>query len=192
MKRVDYNTVKWEDIVYYDETSPTFLRWKVERRVGKGGCTVKMATGDVAGTVALLRYSSIRLFGNAYMNHRIIWVLFHGWVDPEIQIDHIDGNVDNNKIDNLRLVSHSANNRNSAIRCNNTTGITGVALHNDRGSRYYYTAQWYTIDGKLKKKYFSISNLGETEAFRLACEYRKKMIEELNSLGAGYSERHGT
>jgi hypothetical protein len=36
-------------------------------------------------------------------------------------------------------------------------------------------------------KSFPIDDHGETEAFRLACEYRKQMIEKLNSEGAGYS-----
>jgi hypothetical protein len=39
---------------------------------------------------------------------------------------------------------------------------------------------------------FSISKLGNDEAFRQACEYRAKMIAELNEQGANYTERHGT
>lgn len=31
----------------------------------------------------------------------------------------------------------------------------------------------------------------KNEAFRLACDYRVRMIEELNSDGAGYTEHHG-
>lgn len=40
-------------------------------------------------------------------------------------------------------------------------------------------------------KTFSISKYGEKESFRLACEYRSKMIESLNANGAGYASTHG-
>jgi hypothetical protein len=32
---------------------------------------------------------------------------------------------------------------------------------------------------------------GNDFAFELACNYRDKMIEDLNKAGAGYTERHG-
>lgn len=148
--------------------------------------------GQVAGSFDHYGYSTTKLFGKVYKNHRIIWLLFNDWVDSELQIDHIDGDVGNNNVNNIRLVSRTVNNRNGALQCNNTTGITGVCPRIDVNGRYYYTANWTTVNGKRKQKSFSILKLGESEAFRLACEYREKMIEELNSQGAGYTERHGT
>jgi len=192
MKRIDYNAINWGDWVYYDETSPTFLRWKVERRCGRYNSVLKVASGDIAGAISHGRYSATSLFDRRYLNHRIIWVLFHGWIDPEPHIDHIDGDVDNNKIENLRLATNRVNGRNCVIRCTNTTGITGIFLSNGSSGYYYYVAHWVGIDGKQKQKRFSILKLGEAEALRLSCEYRKRMIEELNEQGAGYTERHGT
>lgn len=60
------------------------------------------------------------------------------------------------------------------------------------GRYHYYVAHWCDIDGEYQGKYFSIDKLGESEAFRLACEYRQQRIEELNAQGAGYTARHGT
>jgi len=42
------------------------------------------------------------------MGHRIAWYLYYGEL-PENQIDHIDGNRTNNKIDNLRDVTSQQN-----------------------------------------------------------------------------------
>lgn len=188
----DYNAIKWNDFVYYDETSPTFLRWKIERRSGKGGIRLMKAVGEVAGYMNGDGYLSTKLFGSLYKNHRIVWCLFHNHIDHKLQIDHIDGDRGNNKIENLRLVTRTVNNRNSTVSRNNTTGVTGVSLMSNNDGNFYYTAHWQNLDGGFKQKYFSIDKLGETEAFRLACEYRTRMIKELNEQGAGYTERHGT
>lgn len=78
----------------------------------------------------------------------------------------------------------------------NQSGVTGVKLqeNTDRKGQpyYYYVAFWRNLDGTESHKCFSVSKIGDSEAFRLACEYRAKMIEELNAQGAGYTERHGT
>jgi hypothetical protein len=50
-----------------------------------------------------------------------------------LEIDHIDGNPSNNKLDNLRDVSHSVNlqNRKSATR-KNKTGFLGVVKRKNK------------------------------------------------------------
>lgn len=59
--------------------------------------------------------------------HRLAWCLYYGeWPPSDMQIDHKDGNRSNNRIENLRLISHSGNCQNSALRCDNTSGYTGV------------------------------------------------------------------
>jgi hypothetical protein len=40
-------------------------------------------------------------------------------------------------------------------------------------------------------KKFSVKKLGLLPAFKAAVECRRKMIEELNGQGAGYTENHG-
>lgn len=77
--------------------------------------------------------------------------------------------------------------RNVRKRRNNTSGVTGVAY--DTKSRAW-CACWYW-GGRQKKKSFSVEKYGEEDAFWLACEYRDGMIEKLNALGAGYTEKHG-
>lgn len=60
-----------------------------------------------------------------YRAHRIIWKMVYG-VDPSGQIDHIDGNPQNNRLSNLRDVPNEVNSRNRAMVPHNTSGVTGV------------------------------------------------------------------
>ena len=62
-----------------------------------------------------------------YKTHRLVWALHYGeWLGPGIQIDHIDGNQKNNKIDNLRAVSALQNCRNKKLSVVCKSGISGV------------------------------------------------------------------
>lgn len=182
----DCNEIEWDKWVYYDEASPTFLRWKVDRYGGKG--SIIKVSGSPAGGITKYGYTRTKLFGSIYFNHRIIWTMLKGTITGGVQVDHIDGCRSNNIIDNLRLVSPSVNSRNMSSNGHNSSGVVGVRLRKDG----YYSARWNDLNGKQKEKLFSISKLGEVVAFELAREYRKQIIEELNDLGAGYTERHGT
>lgn len=62
MKKLDYNAIKWEDLVYYDETSPTFLRWKVERRGGAHRQVLHKRVGDIAGSTKKKKGTLLLLF----------------------------------------------------------------------------------------------------------------------------------
>lgn len=101
-KDIDYGTVN--KYFYYDETSPSFLRWKVTRGNKKAG--------DIAGCINNNGYYTVGYDYGVYSVHRIIWVLFHGEIDSALLVDHIDNNRLNNNIKNLRLVDHMQNNNN--------------------------------------------------------------------------------
>lgn len=49
------------------------------------------------------------------------------------EIDHIDGNPANNRIDNLRSATHAQNLANTKRRRDNTSGYKGVRLHKSSG-----------------------------------------------------------
>ena len=65
--------------------------------------------------------------------HLAVWAWHHGRL-PKGQIDHIDGNERNNRIENLREVSGHENRMNSLYewRPNPVTGLPGVSF--DKGS----------------------------------------------------------
>ncbi len=130
---------------------------------------------------------------------RVIYQMTHGDLTAEHEVDHIDTNKLNNDIDNLRKVLQGVNKRNKKKHHNRQGDTTGVCLNkkshpfpNNHKVTEYYVARWYDLLGVLQVKHFNISKLGKEEAFKLACEYRAKMIEELNLQGAEYSLGHGT
>jgi hypothetical protein len=57
--------------------------------------------------------------------HRVAWLLHYGeW--PKGDIDHINGTKTDNRIANLRDVTHEENLHNSPRRSTNKSGVTGV------------------------------------------------------------------
>ena len=52
-------------------------------------------------------YRQVSLFGKMYREHQLIWCLLKG--DWPTLIDHIDGTRQNNKIENLQVLSHRDN-----------------------------------------------------------------------------------
>ena len=187
-------SIDFDSMVYYDETSPSFIRHKTDKRYGNGKTLVKRFKGDMAGNLSKNGYYFYSISGlGTFPVHRIIWKLLHKEDIPiGYVIDHIDGNKLNNKITNLRLVTKSENARNASFYKNNTTGVVGVYLDKKNKDSFYWKACWMELDGKQKTKSFSINKFGYEYAKEMAIRYRKEQIDRLNEQGAGYSERHGT
>lgn len=193
-KRLNYNLVDWSEYFEYSESSKTGLIW----RYGNNCLNQNLRSdkGDPAGVALYYKSGKPRAFqvfvkGKNYLVHRIIWCLIHGEISDNLEIDHIDGNGFNNMLWNLRLVEKSLNTRNCSLRKDSVTGRTGVYKMENGGGNTYYVATWYE-NNKQKSKYFNIEKLGETNALSLATEFRRLRIEELNQIGMGYTERHGT
>ena len=62
--------------------------------------------------------------GHKVSCHRIIFFMFNGYL-PEY-VDHIDGNLENNRIENLREATICQNMQNCKLSIANKTGIKGV------------------------------------------------------------------
>ena len=98
-----------------------------------GVLTWKVATsrcikvGDRAGSVEGDGRVRINIKYNRYRAHRIIFLMFKGYL-PEF-IDHIDGDNTNNKIENLRECTKSENSWNAKLAKTNKSGVKGVYQH---------------------------------------------------------------
>jgi hypothetical protein len=57
-------------------------------------------------------YRRVKFNGRKYFEHRVCWALFYGvWPSPEMVVDHIDENKQNNRITNLQQVTSTQNTR---------------------------------------------------------------------------------
>lgn len=77
------------------------------------GLLISKKTGTIYCNLDRDGYIRVRISGKEYRAHRIIWEM-HNYEIPEgMLVDHIDRDVYNNRIENLRLVTRQQNNANS-------------------------------------------------------------------------------
>lgn len=108
----------------YNPETGNFVWLKAKRRV---------LVGRRAGTPSVPNgHLNIGVQGQRIGAHRLAWA-FHTGQFPKGEIDHIDGNPQNNAIGNLRDVTHAQNMLNLRTYKNNTSGFKGVSLHRQSG-----------------------------------------------------------
>ncbi len=132
----------YSQVLAYDPASPSGLRWVIDQsRVGK-------VAGDVAGGRRPSGYYSVGVSGRRVQAHVIVWELHNGPVPDGYELDHKDRNRGNNRIENLRLVTHAQNMQNISYHADAAHPVRGLDWHKAsqswRGRRM--------IDGKTKYK----------------------------------------
>lgn len=94
--------------------------WKISN-------TNAIKVGQEIGTENARGYKRVSIDGNTYAVHRVIWIMFYGELSKETQIDHINGDAADNRIENLRLANNSQNSCNRRMKPNNS-GIKNVSF----------------------------------------------------------------
>lgn len=176
----DIDRDKLIEIVKYDETSPTCLRF-----IKSSGPRAKV--GNPAGTltydaIGRPRRATVQVMNTNTACSRIIWVLHNGNIPNGFIIDHVDGNPHNNKISNLRCISLKENalNRKQKI---------GKQLPNGIYKRWNAIIA-VGVNGNDKfTASFSIKLYGYAEALSLAKAWRLAKLKEFELIDL-YSERH--
>ena len=90
-----------------------------------------------------------------YLEHRLIFLWHNGWLPKEV--DHIDANRLNNKIENLRMATKSQNQQNKPIQINNTSGAKNVR---------YKDGKWQ-VDIKVNRKPIYIGRFADLELAKI-------------------------
>lgn len=119
-----------------DELTSDRLKELVSYNPDTGVFTRKIRTsnrinlGSTAGHIRKDGYVGIKIDGRAEKCHRLAWLYVYGcW--PENEIDHINGDPSDNRIANLRDISHAHNTQNTRKpRSDNTSGFLGVHAWN--------------------------------------------------------------
>lgn len=109
--------------------------------------------------------------------HHIIWALHTGmW--PQVQINHINGDPSDNRIENLREATQHDVTRNQSLHRDNNSGQSGVFQRKDTG-------KWVARIGSEGSDDYQYLG-GNFESFADATAARQKAESEL-----GYHENHG-
>lgn len=92
----------------------------------------KYQTKDIyAGSPSVGNYRRTQIKKKRYSNHRIIWTMYFGDIPTGMEIDHINGDTLDNRICNLRLVTHLENMNNRKLHKNNKSGTAGVCWNKE-------------------------------------------------------------
>ena len=129
------------ELLSYDPETGHFTRL-----VSAGG----VAKGSLAGCVMVRGDRTVSINKKRIKEHRLAWLFMTGdW--PKEEIDHIDGNPQNNRFSNLREATSAQNKQNRHIaRKDNLHGLIGVCKH---GASKDGSPVWRAriqVDGKCK------------------------------------------
>ena len=123
--------------------------------------------GMPAGSVNRDGYRRIKINYKLYAVHRLVWVM-HG-NDPVPFVDHINGDVLDNRIENLRAATHSQNCMNRRVRFDSKSGVKGVTWKKNK---------WYTCVILDYKRHSAGSFDNKEEAIAALDNLRKELHGE--------------
>jgi len=123
MAKVNLTAERMRELLHYDPETGRISN-RVSRHLAPAGLTSGFVGGD--------GYRHIKVSGIRYSAHRIAWLMTYGdW--PVHEIDHCNGVKDDNRLCNLRDVTHQTNVQNlRSATSSSSTGRLGVGPKHGR------------------------------------------------------------
>ena len=112
--------MNWAELFTYDSKTGE-IRNKVKRNA-------RSKEGAQVGWVNSEGYLVTTINQRKFRVHRIIWEMHHGQIPEGLEIDHINRNRRDNRIENLRLANRHEQNLNLSRR-QSDSGVTGVVFN---------------------------------------------------------------
>ena len=109
-------------------------------------------------------YIQTTIKGKNFKNHRLIFMMHYGRL-PE-RIDHINGNVSDNRIENLREATQTENMCNRKVSKTNKSGVKNVSWNNH--------AQSWRIDLQVSGKAYCFGYFKDLEAAELVAHLARE------------------
>ena len=101
-------------------------------------------------------YLIIKVKSKQFKAHRIVWLLNYGHF-PKSELDHINRNKLDNRIENLRESNRTQQNRNKDKKVNKETGEIGIYIDKTKGLKKKYatkinnkTYRFYTLQEAIE------------------------------------------
>jgi hypothetical protein len=91
----------------------------------------------------------------------MVWEAYNGLKPKGFDVDHINGDKTDDRLENLRLVTHSQNLKAYARRINKSTKYRGVSI-----DREWIRVTWVDANGKLRSKMRGFKTPEEAARFR--------------------------
>ena len=158
----------------YDRESGV-LYWRIRNRTTTRH---KYVAGTYRGAKDGYRQVSIK--GKHYMEHRIIMMLCFGHTPENAEIDHINHIRNDNRLFNLRFVTHGENMRNKSVSSKSTTGVTGVC--------FYKRLQKYMAQIKVNREFIHLGYFDTLEEAAAARAEANLKFNFNNNHGKGRAE----
>lgn len=103
VKKIELTQEQLKEIFVYS-VEEGVLKWKTRPRHS----SIKI--GDTAGSLSKSAgYFTVMYNNQGYQVHRLIWIYVYGGIPDGQQVEHIDGDKENNRASNLRLYTPAEN-----------------------------------------------------------------------------------
>ena len=123
-------------LYYFDYDEQGNLYWKYINENCRNG---KAILGSIASSFnKSTGYFQVRIEGKSYLQHRILYQLYHNIELNNEFIDHMNGIRSDNRKENLRIASRSENSMNKKVlKSNKSTGYKNIGIVKYKNYEYY-------------------------------------------------------